>query len=269
MTTIQLLARRRSTVTRALSVATALLVMTHIGWQLFKHWTGHDYVRGLIKLFHLDEERNVPTLFSTLLLLTAAALLIWIRRQAKLQGSRDVGKWTVLAIGFVYIAIDEFGHIHEQLILPGRELLGDGAPGIFHYAWVVPATAIVLGLTVYFLGFLLRLPAPTRLGFIVGGVLFVGGAIGFEMLEGRHDKLYGEHNLTYMVYVTIEETLEMVGVIVFIHALLHYIDQHVPVRVADAARAPALATAPRVAAPGASAAASVASASVNRLDPGR
>lgn len=260
---VRQLAQRRTAITAVLATITALLVMAHVGWQLFKHWTGHDYVRGLIKLFHLDEERNVPTLFSTLLLLTAAALLIWIRRQAKLQGSRDVGKWTVLAIGFVYIAIDEFAHIHEQLILPGRALLGDGAPGIFHYAWVVPATAIALGLVVYFRGFLLRLPAPTRIGCIAGGMLFVGGAIGFEMLEGRHDKLYGEHNPTYMAYVTIEETLEMAGVIVFIHALLHYIDQYVPVRLpGDAAPGPVLATAPRIPAAGALAAA----ASVKHLD---
>lgn len=259
---VRQLAQRRTAITAALATMTALLVVSHVGWQLFKYWTGHDYVRGLIKLFHLDEERNIPTLFSTLLLLAAAALLAWTRHQEKLQGSRDAAKWTVLALGFTYIAIDEFGHIHENLILPGRELLGDGAPNIFHYAWVIPATAIVLGLAAYFLGFLLRLPAATRLGFIVAGVLFVGGAIGFEMLEGRHDTLYGERNLTYMAYVTIEETLEMAGVIVFIHALLHYIDQHVPMRSANAIPGAALATAPRVEA-------SVAAASVKHLDPRR
>lgn len=258
---VRQLAQRRTAVTGALATIAALLVMTHVGWQLFKHWTGHDYVRGLIKLFHLDEERNIPALFSTLLLLTAAALLAWIRRQQKLQGSRDVAKWTVLALGFAYIAIDEFGHIHENLILPGRELLGDGAPGIFHYAWVVPATAIVLGLAVYFTGFLLRLPAPTRLGFIVAGMLFVGGAIGFEMLEGRHDRLYGEHNLAYMAYVTVEETLEMAGVIVFIQALLHYIDRYIPVHSANAIPGAALATGPRVQVSGAAA------ASAKHLDP--
>lgn len=244
MLSIHQLAARRSAVTRTLAAVTALLVMIHIGWHLFTHWTGHDYVFGLIKLFHLDEERNVPAVFSTLLLLSAAALLAYIRRHEKLQGSRDVAKWTVLAIGFLYIAIDEFGHLHEQLIRPGRELLGDRSYGLFYYAWVIPATAIVLVLAAYFLGFLLRLPAKTRLGFIIGGALFVGGALGFEMLEGRHDELYGERNLTYRAYVTIEETLEMAGVIVFIHALLHYIDQYLAVvPTGDSLRARAVANA--------------------------
>ena len=226
MLSIHELARRRSAVTRALTVVAALLVMIHIGWQLLAYWTGHDYVFGLIKLFHLNEERNVPALFSALLLLTAAALLGYITRHEKQRGARDVAKWTVLAIGFLYMAVDEFGEIHELLIVPGRELFGDRSFGLFYYAWVIPATAIVLVLAGYFLGFLLRLPARTRLGFIIGGMLFVGGAIGFELLGGRHHELYGKQNLTYMVYVIVEESLEMVGVIVFIHALLHHIDQY-------------------------------------------
>lgn len=229
MLSIRRLARRRCDVTRALTVVAALLVTIHIGWQLFTYWTGRDHLFGLIRLFHLNKEYNVPTLFSALLLLTAAALLGYIRRHEKQRDARDVAKWTVLAIGFLYMAIDEFGHIHELLILPVRELFGDRPLGMFSYAWVIPAIPIVLALAVYFLGFLRRLPAKTRLGFIIGGVLFVGGAIGFELLEGRHNELYGVQNLTYRTYVTIEETLEMAGVIVFIHTLLHYIDQHLAV----------------------------------------
>ena len=68
MPSIHLSAGHRSMVAGALVAAAALLVMIHVGWQLFAYWTGHDYVFGLIKLFHPDEERNVPVLFSTLLL---------------------------------------------------------------------------------------------------------------------------------------------------------------------------------------------------------
>lgn len=248
MLSIQELASRRSTITRAFSAAAALLVMIHVGWKVFTYLTGHDYVHGLIKLFNLDVERNVPTVFSTLLLLSAAALLFHIRRHERLRDSRDVARWTVLAIGFGYMAIDEIGHLHELLIRPGRELLGDRAFGPFYYAWVIPASAIVLVLAAYFLGFLQRLPAPTRLGFTLGGLLFVGGAVGLEMLEGRHDELYGERNLTYQAYVTLEEAMEMAGVIVFIHALLGYINQYLGVGPpGDSTRAqPSRATAPTV-----------------------
>ena len=227
MMAIQRLVQRRSAVTRGLGVTAALLVLIHIGFQLVKYWTGHDHIFGLINLFHLDKERNIPTTFSTLLLLSAAALLWFIRTHEKAQGSRDVSKWTVLAIGFVYMAMDEFGHIHELLIVRGQHLLGDRALGIFYYAWVIPAIVLVLVLAVFFIGFLRRLPARTGLVFSVAAMLFIGGAIGIEMLEGRHDELYGEQDLTYIVYVIVEESLEMAGVIVFIHALLQYIaDRH-------------------------------------------
>jgi len=260
MLPIQRLAKHRVTITCALATAAALLVMIHIGWQLVNYY-GDGQLLGPLMRFHLDKERNIPTLFSTLLLLSAAALLFHIRHHERMQRSRDAAKWTVLAIGFLYIAIDEFGHIHELLIRPGQELLGDRSLGLFYYTWVIPAIAILLVLAVYFLGFLLRLPARTRMAFIIGGTLFVGGSIGFEMLEGRHDELHGERNLTYMAYVTIEEALEMTGVIVFINALLHYIDQHIPVRSAHATPGPSLATAPRVQASVAAA------ASMERLDP--
>ena len=223
MMEIQRLVQRRSAVTCGLGMAAALLVLIHIGLQLVKYWTGHDYIFGLVNLFHLDKERNIPTAFSTLLLLSAAALLWFIRTHEKAQGSRDVPRWTVLAIGFLYMAMDEFGHIHELLIVRVQHLLGDGALGVFYYAWVVPAIVVVLVLAVFFLGFLRRLPARTGLVFSVAAMLFIGGAIGVEMLEGRHDELYGEQDLTYIVYVIVEESLEMAGVIVFIHALLQYI----------------------------------------------
>lgn len=226
MLSIRELATRRTAVTRALTVVAAMLVVIHLSWQLFTYWTGHDYVFGLIRLFHLNQEYNVPSLFSALLLLTAAALLAHIWRHERQRGARDAAKWTVLAVGFLYMAIDEFSAIHELLIFPGRELLGNRSFGLFYYAWVIPAIAIVLVLAWYFLGFLLRLPAKTRLGFIIGGMLYIGGAIGMELLGGRHHELYGKQNLTYFTYITIEESLEMAGVIVFIHALLQYIDKY-------------------------------------------
>lgn len=39
-------------------------------------------------------------------------------------------------------------------------------------------------------------------------------------------ELHGYHNLIYATIGTIEETLEMVGVIIFIYALLEYINSY-------------------------------------------
>ena len=124
---------------------------------------------------------------------------------------------------FLYLAADEAASLHELFIPPGGELLGKDRPGIFFYAWVIPYGALVVGLGIYFLGFFLRLPMATKVRFFLAGVLYVGGALGFEMIEGVEDQLYGHKNDAYAVMATIEEGMEMVGVIVFIHAIMEYL----------------------------------------------
>ena len=47
-----------------------------------------------------------------------------------------------------------------------------------------------------------------------------GGAIGVELIGGRYLELHGVENLTYAMITTVEESLEMAGVIIFIWALL-------------------------------------------------
>lgn len=64
----------------------------------------------------------------------------------------------------------------------------------------------------------------------MAGALFLSGAVGFEMLEGKHvaqEGLAGKDDLYYMLLVTCEETLEMIGVIVFIYALTTYYVRHI------------------------------------------
>ena len=191
-----------------------------------KYLLGHDRVYGLVSLFYVDAEQNIPTLFSVLLLFCAALLLTVITVLKKKQKDPDVSRWAILAFGFLLMAVDEALSIHEKLVTPVRELLGDGPLGIFYFAWVIPGIAVVLVLTLFLLRFLLRLPAKTRFTFIVAGTLFIGGALGLELVGGRYAELHGQENMTYSMIVTVEESLEMAGVIVFIYALVKYIADH-------------------------------------------
>ncbi len=58
---------------------------------------------------------------------------------------------------------------------------------------------------------------------MIAAILYIGGAIGFEMIQGRYSELHGEDNLMYNMIAAVEESLEFAGVIVFIYALLKYI----------------------------------------------
>ena len=58
--------------------------------------------------------------------------------------------------------------------------------------------------------------------FLLAGGLYIGGALGMEMIGGYYTDFYGKNNLTYALITCLEEVLEMTGIVVFIHGLLDY-----------------------------------------------
>ena len=53
--------------------------------------------------------------------------------------------------------------------------------------------------------------------------MFLIGALGVEMLGAREADLHGHSTITYCVLFTVEEMLEMLGIILFIYALLRHL----------------------------------------------
>jgi hypothetical protein len=214
-------------VARVLASAAALLIFASIAGQAAKYLLGFDRGWGLIPAFYVDSEQNIPTLYSVFLLLFAALLLGIVTWLKKREQDRDVSKWAVLSGGVLLMAVDEGASLHELLVAPTRGLLGPGTLGVFNFAWVIPAMGLVAGLGCFFVGFLLRLPGETRFRFITAAVLYLGGVIGMEMVGGRYAEVHGSQNLAYSMIATVEESLEMAGIIVFIHALLKYLGGNV------------------------------------------
>ncbi len=211
-----------SAVARILGSVAFLLVLASIAGQYSKLELGHDYVKGLVTLFDFDEEQNIPTFFSVLLMFFSTLLLAIIAVLNRKQRNPDASKWAILAIGFLCMAFDEAFEVHEMLNLPVRKLLGAGNLGVFRFSWVIPGIVIVLVIGLLFLRFVLYLPAKVRFRFLTAAALYIGGSIGFELIGGRYYESHGLNNWTYTLIVTVEESLEMAGLIVFIWALLRY-----------------------------------------------
>ena len=57
---------------------------------------------------------------------------------------------------------------------------------------------------------------------MIAATLYIGGAIGLELIGGRYSELHGE-DLAYSMMTAVEESLELAGIIIFIRALLVYI----------------------------------------------
>jgi len=182
---------------------------------------------GLIAAFDMNREANVPTLFSTLLLL-AAGFLLWVIARGKKEQSGDYyWHWKLLSIVFFYLAVDEAVGIHELLIVPLRTLLNAG--GVLYFTWVIPGLAVVLGLGLYYLKFIMHLAVVDRFRFVVAGAMYVGGAVGVEMIGGHYYWMTNRaKDLNYTLITTLEESLEMAGLTLFIFALLDHMARHLP-----------------------------------------
>lgn len=70
--------------------------------------------------------------------------------------------------------------IHETVGIVLREALGTS--GILYFAWVIPATLLLMVFAALCLRFLVYLPADTRLLMVGAGMM--RGCVGVELFEG-------------------------------------------------------------------------------------
>ncbi|PIG92691.1 hypothetical protein [Gloeocapsopsis sp. IPPAS B-1203] len=203
-------------------IAVALLC-AHLLGQFTEYFLPDYFSRDfLAELFNLNRELNIPTLYAMCLLLISSILLAVIAYAKQMRGDHLVHYWTALSILFLCLAIDEVISIHERMTMPLRSALNAG--GLLYYAWIIPGAIFVLLCLLAFRKFLSYLPTKTRQLMFLAGLIFVSGAIGVEAIGGYYAHLYGERNMAYAMIAGVEEFLEMLGVIVFIYALLSHVD---------------------------------------------
>jgi hypothetical protein len=171
-------------------------------------------------VFDLNHEKNLPTYFSSLLLLTSSVLLGTIAIESRMHENSRFFFWALLAAIFLFLSFDEVFMIHERFRKPVQSRLNTS--GLFNFAWVIPYGCATIFFAFFFLKFVLNLPKKVKFLFILGGVMYVSGAIGMEMIGGLWDENFGQDNATYAMLYTIEESLELTGIIVFIFGLLTY-----------------------------------------------
>jgi len=208
-------------VSDALFAIVLSLVGLSLAGQCSKYIWGHPKLKGFVPAFYLDFESNVPTWYSSAALGLAAALLTIIAITMYRRLAADRLHWAALAALLLFLSVDEIAAFHEMPIDPLRESFNAG--GLLYYTWVVPGLIAVAIVSCVFLRFFLRLSRRTQVMFALAAACFVTGAIGVEMLSGWQADRYGEENLTYALIITVEEFLEMIGVVILIRALVDYI----------------------------------------------
>ena len=199
----------------ALTTVAVLLLISHLALLLITAITGHDHIFGLVPLFDLNRENNVPSFFSGSLFLLNG-MLVWLVGQLPTLPHRSK-VWAGLAAVFVFLSYDELFGIHEHLTRPMREALH--TTGLLYYPWMIAYAVPLLAVIAWFFPTWRRLEAVARTRLVVAGSLYVLGAVVMEMIGGAYDEAFGRRTLGWGLLVAVEEALEMAGLIVLAHAL--------------------------------------------------
>jgi hypothetical protein len=207
-----------------LRVVLCLVVISFLTQMTLYFFSDYPVINYLAKAFNVDYERNIPTAYSALALLFSSILLGAIAHAKNLDSDRYKNHWKILSFIFLYLASDEAAKIHEKFIDPMRALLN--ATGFLYFTWVVPFGFLVAIFLISYSKFLFHLPASTKKMFVAASILYIGGAIGMEMLGGYQAFTGGMQTIPYLITATVEELLEMLGIVVFIHALMSYINKY-------------------------------------------
>lgn len=177
------------------------------------------------QLFDMNGEGNLPAWFTVACWFLAGILAHSIAQVDKTP--RQHAAWYGVMTLSLFISFDEMTMFHESF----GSILGSsigkitGVGNILFYKWLVYGVIFVVAIGVLFLPFLYRLPRSTRWRIIIAGAIFIVGALGIEFLgaasqAGMIDLVQGE---VWPLAIALEETLEMLGVILLIHALLHHL----------------------------------------------
>lgn len=192
---------------------------------LFREWFVSSYgtqtVAQDLRHFAFNAEYCLPAWYTSMLLLLSAGLLIVVTVSGARRGERQIVHWAMLAVMFVGLSIDESTGVHEVLIEPLRE--GFDLSGPFYFGWVLPGMVVGTLIGLAYLPFLLGQPRRTRTVFVLAGLIYVGGALGMEMVGGEALTIYGENSLAYRIAYCTEEIMEIVGASLFATGLLGHL----------------------------------------------
>lgn len=174
---------------------------------------------GLFWFFNMGGEANLPSYVSALDLLLAGSLCILIAHKESSNRKHVHWYWWGLAAVLILMSFDEAAKIHEGVVgqfLQGYLERGEGALYYVWYRLYIPLVCIVGCL---YLPFLKQLPLRYSLRFLLAGLVFLIGALGFEVLESY----LAFYERSVALSILFEETLEMLGIVILIHTLLLYL----------------------------------------------
>ena len=151
--TIELRAR---SILRATLLITLLMAVGHGVVEIIRFHAAEGQTSTLNEFFNLEYEHNLPTFWSSTLLLFTSVLLAILAWQIHREAGAYVIHWSMLSAAFLYLSLDEWFQLHERAMGPMQRLLPTD-DGPFYYGWIIPAGLLVAAMGLAYLKFLLHI----------------------------------------------------------------------------------------------------------------
>lgn len=205
----------------------SILLLLHIVTYLNLLQNNLDPESYFFRKLNFDTERNIPSIFSGLLHFTSSILLARIALN-RLSIKNRRWFWGLLSFTFLFLGVDEIFGIHEE-VKGNLSILEE--KGSFLYNWSLVYLTGTFFLFVGILRPLLSLPRKVLYRFLLAGFIFIFGA---TILEGIAGNIVFQRGLApedvktdpvIFILATFEELFEMLGVSLFIYALLDFLDK--------------------------------------------
>jgi hypothetical protein len=194
-----------------LAIIVALCAI-HLGLQ-YDRFHGSHTPWEIQQLFDLDEEQAVPNWYSSATLGLAALLAALIGARSRRDGEPDWKRWRAMGWILLYCSFDEVAGVHETF------------NSLSPISWTIPFGLLALAVGIWMLPWVWRLPAETRWGIILSGIVYVGGAVGVEVVTSHFFDESNKRQFTYALFTVVEEGGEMLGVWIAIRTLLRYMER--------------------------------------------
>lgn len=160
-------------------------------------------------------EHNLPSWFSSAMLLAAATAHALAARTARLAGAPAAAAWTVTAAALALLSLDDHTQLHERSEGLGRLVVTER--GDFPFYWLLPGAAAGLVLATAVAVLALRVPRPARRALAGGVAVLLGCALGLEVVQGLF-MAAGNEGTGFALGYHVEELGENVAALLFLAA---------------------------------------------------
>jgi hypothetical protein len=210
------------------SLIVAFSIISFIGQVIVQFVVpNNEVISRVTHWLDVNAESSIPTWYASLTLMLCSILLAFIAYAAKVQNRPYPLHWASLSVGFALLSLEEVIGIHSQVF----KVLRSGVSITKGSGYILVLGALALaGLAVLVLlygRFFLHLPKRWRYLFVTGLIIYLTGVLATDTVGDYLRTAFGESSILYTVVLTVEEALEMTGVLIFIYALVDYIRQYI------------------------------------------